>query len=106
MCYSSHAENFVIWKMMKFGVEESWSQFLKIDYRNLRRDCFNARLLPFCPFESGDTLIFGDRNGGDVGDMILYNRRTNMLVRTEITIGKRWFYFNNYVESLVSSDGK
>jgi len=102
MCYS-HAENFVIWKMMKFGVEESWSQFLKIDYHNLRRDCFNAKLSPFCLFESGDTLIMGDRNGRDP---IIHNRRTNMVVPTTITVGKRWLYFNNYVESLVSTDGK
>jgi F-box interacting protein len=106
-CFS-HAEGnkgdqFVIWKMMKFGVEESWSQFLKISYQTLQRSCFNYPLLPLCLSESGDTLILGVRR---TGQKILYNWRTNMVVKSAITVGKRWFYFNHYFESLVSTNGK
>jgi len=106
-CFS-HAEGykgdqFVIWKMLKFGVEESWSQFLKICYQTLQRNCFNCSLLPLCLSDSGDTLILGVPR---TGQKILYNCRTNMVVQTAFTVGKNWFYFNHYVESMVSTNGK
>jgi len=106
-CFS-HAEGymgdqFVIWKMMKFGVEESWSQFLKISYPTLQISCFDSSLQPLCLSESGDTLMLGVRKKGQ---KILYNLRTNNVVQTKFTVGKNWFYFNHYVESLVSTNGQ
>lgn len=89
--------------MMKFGVEESWSQFLKISYQTLQRNCFNCSLLPLCLSESGDTLLLGVPR---TGQKILYNCRTNMVVQTAFTVGKNWFYFDHYVESMVSTNGK
>jgi F-box interacting protein len=105
-CFS-HADGykrdqFVMWKMMKFGVEESWSQFLKISYRTLQINCYNCPLLPLCLSESGDTLILGVHKEGHI---IFYNWKTNMVVQSVITAGKYWFYFNHYVESLVLTNG-
>jgi hypothetical protein len=36
--YSYRETYFVIWKMKEFGVENSWTQFLKISYQNLHID--------------------------------------------------------------------
>jgi hypothetical protein len=89
--------------MMKFGVEESWSQFLKIRYLTLQSNCYHDSLVPLCLSERGDTLILGVRKKGQ---KILFNLRTNNVVQTEFTVGKNWFYFNHYVESMVSTNGK
>ncbi|CAJ2670679.1 unnamed protein product [Trifolium pratense] len=90
----------LIWKMMEFGVEESWTQLLKINYNNLQMYYYIHQLVPL--YVSGDTLILINRLEGQP---ILYNLK-NRVTKTIVTKGKRWFYVNNYAESLVSTDGK
>jgi len=55
--------------MKEFGVEESWTQFIKINYPILLKDFeiqefyngslfYRPQLMPLCFSENGDTLIF------------------------------------------------
>ncbi|XP_058756991.1 F-box/kelch-repeat protein At3g23880-like [Vicia villosa] len=90
--------HFLIWKMKEFGVEDSWTQFLKISYNNLKIDYpfsrFNVCLLPLCYSEKNDTLLVKNEEGS-----ILYYRKDNTLEK----INGPWLYTcTNYVESLVS----
>jgi len=96
-----HGTGFIIWQMMEFGVEESWTQFLKISFQSLplvpnhRRLC----LFPVCLSENGDTLILAC---GQRKQAILYNLRDNIVEKTRITNEIEWFFSKDYVESLVS----
>ncbi|AES98558.1 F-box protein interaction domain protein [Medicago truncatula] len=42
LCFSHHLKktHFVIWQMIEFGFEQSWTQFLKISFQNLLVDKF------------------------------------------------------------------
>ncbi|KEH23129.1 putative F-box domain, galactose oxidase, beta-propeller, F-box associated interaction [Medicago truncatula] len=108
--------NFVLWKMKNFGVEKCWSQFLNISNDNLQIRCSQFRkfsefcsescrwVFPLCHSENGDTLMLANCRAGQ---LILYNWRTNKVERIMTTTKrKRWVFRNNYVESLVSTNGK
>jgi len=105
--------HFVIWKMKNFGVEKSWSQFLNISHDNLQikwSENFSQfcalsyrSVFPLCHSESGDTLMLANRRQGQ---LILYNWRINKVEQIITTKRKRWVFLNNYVESLVSTNGK
>jgi F-box interacting protein len=109
-CYHSFYKgtaNFYIWKMKNFGVEKSWIQILKISHHNLQifKTSYMSSLLPLCYSENGDTLIL---ETPILRQLILYNWRTNKVERviSTTTKRKRWVFHNNYVESLVSTNGK
>ena len=102
LCFSHDFQqtHMVIWKMKKFGAEESWTQFFKISYDNLQiYDNFNDLkfpLLPLCLSEKSDTLVLTSNLESQV---ILYNWRYNKVQRIN-ELG--WFNDKSYVESLVS----
>jgi hypothetical protein len=54
-----HGTGFIIWQMKKFGVEESWTPFLRISFHSLPLVPNHCRLhlFPVCLYENGDTLI-------------------------------------------------
>jgi hypothetical protein len=90
LCFSYNFKNtrLVLWQMKEFGVEESWTQFLKISYLNLQGQvyglCFMdtgyvSHLTPLCLSENGDTLIFAIDNSEEA---ILYDLRNNRVKRT------------------------
>ncbi|XP_058756987.1 F-box protein At1g11270-like [Vicia villosa] len=103
LCFSHdfNQTHFVIWQMKEFGVEDSWTQFLKISYHNNLQiddpyDEFNYSLLPLFLLEKKDTLLL--TNTYQQRQIILYNWRDNSVKR----INKSWpFHSKNYVESLV-----
>jgi hypothetical protein len=110
--YDFKKTHFVIWQMKEFGVEESWTQLLKISYLldlNIGFDVYyyyNMSLIPLC-FSDDDALIFVP-NFGD--DPILYDWRNNRVKRIKITnfgdktIQYDWYSAKEYsVESLVST---
>ncbi|CAI8614943.1 unnamed protein product [Vicia faba] len=105
ICFSYHFKNthFVIWRMMEFGVEESWTQILKISYESLNiQSYFMDRrfyLMPLYLSENSETLVLA-HNLED--QAIIYNIRDNTAQRTRITNKISWFSIKNYVESLVS----
>ncbi|XP_058733818.1 F-box/kelch-repeat protein At3g23880-like [Vicia villosa] len=115
--YSYRETDFVIWKMKKFGVEDSWTQFLKISYQNLEIDYginddtikYYFQLVPLLLCEDGDTLIL--KSSQDL-QLILYNLRDNSVVRTNIIVSRTptdnrtsdylaWNFFKDSIESLV-----
>ena len=101
ICFSHDFEKtyFVIWQMKEFGVEESWTQFLKISYHNLQIDAsYVRRLVPLCLSDNGDTLILIIKSGVQA---ILYNWKDNRLKRIESTYEICWHSAKDYVESLV-----
>ncbi|KEH22206.1 putative F-box associated interaction domain-containing protein [Medicago truncatula] len=95
LCFSHMLKRtyFVVWQMTEFGVEQSWTQFLKISCQNLQR---YRELFPLCLSENGHTLILLCFGGNDV---ILYNLREN---RVEKSSGYTWCDAKDYVESLAS----
>jgi len=120
LCFSYSKEtDFIIWQMKKFGVEDSWTQFLRISYHNLQIDydysfettkC-HFQLVPVLLSEDGDTLIL--KSILEDFQAILYNWRSNTVERTNITVSRTitddrtidyvaWESIMNYVESLVS----
>jgi len=128
LCFSHDFKktHFVLWQMKEFGVEESWTEFLKISYVNLPKDIkihgfhngptyYPPQLIPLCFSNNGDTLIFTINllcfsNNGDTliftitlpDQAFLYNWRDNRVKRIKSTNKILWFSANGYVESLVS----
>jgi len=115
-CYKE--TDFIVWKMKKFGVEDSWTRFLRISYHSLQIDYdysfeytkYKFQLVPLLLSEDGDTLIM---KCSQEHQAILYNRRYNTVERTNITTSRtitddrtgdyvNWVSIKNYVESLVS----
>ncbi|XP_058739567.1 F-box/kelch-repeat protein At3g23880-like [Vicia villosa] len=118
LCFSHRAKgtHFVIWKMMEFGVRESWTLFLSISFQSLQIYdgiddwlAYGSQLFLFPLYfsDSNDTLIIASNQEGDGfynQQAILYNWRYNIVEEitskhTEIL----WFYTKDYVESLVST---
>ncbi|XP_058739921.1 F-box/kelch-repeat protein At3g23880-like [Vicia villosa] len=96
LCFSYCYEetDFVIWKMEEFGVEDSWTQFLKISYRSLQIDYdysdedtkYNFELVPLFLSKDADTLVL---KSSHEYQEILYNWRNSRVVRTNITARKK-----------------
>jgi hypothetical protein len=113
--YSYKKTYFVMWQMKKFGVEESWTQFLKISYLQLDyviSDDFleDFQLVPWLLSEDSDTLIL---ESSKEFNAILYNWRYDRVQRTRVTVTRaitknktrdsiHWFMARDFVESLVS----
>jgi len=118
--YANKETDFVIWQMKEFGIEDSWTQLLKISYHDLLIDydfsfdggtMFCFQLAPLFLSEDGDTLVL---QSDLESQTILYNRRDNRTKQTKI-IGSRTTADNrtsdydvvyldeakDYVESLV-----
>jgi len=91
--------DFVIWKMTKFGDENSWARLLKISYRKLQMN-LKPGISMFNLYVNGDTLVFVDDQKERA---ILYNWRNNRVVKTRVNKKICWFSLNHYVESLVST---
>lgn len=102
MCFSYDFKktHLVIWKMDEFGVEDSWTQFLKISYMNLQID-YLPQLIPLCLSENVDTLIFSINQAGQA---ILYNWKDNRVKRIKSPNRITWSRAKAYVESLISTD--
>ncbi|XP_058739912.1 F-box/kelch-repeat protein At3g23880-like [Vicia villosa] len=120
--YCSKETHFIIWQMKKFGVQDSWSQFLKIGYHNLQIEYdysdeylkFYFELVPLFLSKDGDTLVLTE---SPQYKEFLYNWRNDQVVRTKITASKTTTTTtgetsnlvlcsaNGYFESLVSVFG-
>ncbi|RHN50419.1 putative F-box domain-containing protein [Medicago truncatula] len=111
LSYDFNKTHFVIWQMKEFGVEESWTQLIKISFPILLKDFksqeFNndslflcPRLMPLCFSKDGDTLIFAINL---LDQAILYNLKNNRATRIKSTNKIWWSAAKGYVESLVST---
>ncbi|XP_058741977.1 F-box/kelch-repeat protein At3g23880-like [Vicia villosa] len=111
LSHSLRKTDFVIWRMKKFGVEDSWTQFLKISYHNLQIDYDNFsycqkrhfQLIPLLLFEDRDTLMLSSNLESQA---FLYNWKDNRVQRIKVTanITRDYLYWDSvkdYVESLV-----
>jgi len=118
LCFSHRFRetHFVIWKMMEFGVQESWTQFLKISFQNIQIDygvsdnlAYGSQLflLPLCVSESTNTLIMASIQQGFLSihnqHVILYNWKDNKVEQIATDNEISWFNTMDYVESLVSA---
>lgn len=95
----------VIWKMIEFGDENSWTQFHKVSYHNIPKNYKQGgslliRLIPLHLSENGETMVLADMIQNRV---ILYNLRTNRAKKTRINRKICWSSMKDYVESLVST---
>lgn len=108
LCFSHdfRRTEFIIWQMKIIGVEESWTQLLKISYQNIRTrfhdfaDFKTCPLLPLHLSDHNDTLILANNLDERA---ILYNLRDNTAKRTRIINKIEWFSTRVYVESLVTN---
>ncbi|XP_058734434.1 F-box/kelch-repeat protein At3g23880-like [Vicia villosa] len=109
LCYSYKGTDIVIWLMKKFGVEDSWIQFLKISYHNLQLG-YHFSFLPLFLSKDGDTLVLCSSHNEEA---ILYNLRDNNMQRIEVKVHKTIIdhethnslcltLAQGYVESLIS----
>jgi len=114
-CYKE--TDFIIWLMKEFGVQESWTQFLKISYHDLQLNYdfgFNLkhylRLFPLFLSNDGDTLLL---SSSEEREAIIYNWRDHRVERTRVTVHKTsiddgnkgclcWSFAKDFVESLIS----
>ncbi|XP_058732570.1 F-box/kelch-repeat protein At3g23880-like [Vicia villosa] len=83
----------VMWQMKKFGVEESWIQFLKISYHvvQLYYDfTYNHfQLLPLFLSKDGDSLILcSNAMDGVNGGAIIYNCKDNIVQKIRVNVKK------------------
>jgi len=105
LCFSHHLKrtHFIIWQMMEFGVEQSWTQFLRISFQNLHVDARYSDwsnyqfMFPLCLSKNGDTLILA--GSPRIDRAILYNLRDNRAERASKSV---WCFCEDYAESLVS----
>ena len=99
--YSYKMTNFIIWQMKEFGVDESWTQCLKISYHDLQSkyDFRFPLLTPLFLSKDGDTLIL--RNDKE-REAIIYNWRDQRVERTGIIVRKTSIDYgtkNSFIES-------
>ncbi|RHN49283.1 putative F-box associated interaction domain-containing protein [Medicago truncatula] len=107
LCFSHDFKRteFIMWQMKIFGVEEPWTQLLKISYQNLRTrfhdfaDLEYCQLSPLHLYDQSDTRILANNQEQRA---ILYNLRDNTAKRTKIINEIHWFSAKVYVESFVS----
>jgi hypothetical protein len=100
LCFSHDFKqtHFILWQMREFGVEDSWTQFLKISYHNLQINVYwYLSLFPLCLSEKNDTLLLINNSESEA---ILYNWRENRARRIDQPLQLK--YGMDYVESLVS----
>ncbi|RHN46121.1 putative F-box domain, galactose oxidase/kelch, beta-propeller, F-box associated interaction [Medicago truncatula] len=95
--------DFVIWKLMEFGNENSWIQFLRFSYHDVQLyheigPSTLFRIRPLHLSENGDTLVLANNQNDRA---ILYNRRTNKARKTIMFNNISWLSIHDYVESLV-----
>jgi len=117
LCFSHRFKetHFVLWMMMEYGVQESWTQFLKISFQDLQIDYgisdsldygSQLYLYPLYLSESDNTLIMASNQQGYDGydnHAIIYNWRDKTVEQiTSVDNEILWFHTKDYVESLVS----
>ncbi|XP_058732566.1 F-box/kelch-repeat protein At3g23880-like [Vicia villosa] len=93
LCFSyfHKVTGIVIWKMKKFGVEESWIQFIKVSYDvlHLHYDFSygHLQLLPLFLSKDGDSLILCSTcNNGDDGRAIIYKWKDNSVQEIRVNV--------------------
>jgi len=102
LCFSHVVEqtHFVLWKMTDYGVEESWTQLIKINFQIMKK--FHHEGVPWVPLHLSnnyDTLLL-ENNLEDIP--VVYNLRDGSVERIRIANGQCYrLYINDYVESLV-----
>ena len=108
LCFThfTKGDEFVIWQMREFGVEDSWTKLFQFSYQS-KGNIYNgdgySNLLPLHVIENGDTLILVVCQGPfGKGQLIRYNRRDNRVENTGITNDMYWFFVKHYVESFES----
>ncbi|KEH23070.1 F-box/kelch-repeat protein At3g23880 [Medicago truncatula] len=96
--HDSKRTEFVLWHMKEYGVQESWTQLLKISYQNLHIRNINDTFKLVCLYVNGDMVIFGKENSDQI---ILYNLKDKTTVKRSVN-RTRWYRSMDYAESLVS----
>lgn len=100
--FSHHTQktHFIIWKMMEFGIQNSWTQFLRIRYTDLDIHRTHRHfLVPLCLYDSGIVLVQGAKDARL--QVIVYNSSENRIEKTRMHKQIKWIFNQNYVESMV-----
>ncbi|KHN24391.1 F-box/kelch-repeat protein, partial [Glycine soja] len=84
MCLSHEHRrtHFVVWQMMDFGVEKSWTQLLNVSYQHLQvHDFPSCPMIPLCMTENNDLFLLANNEGEE---FVVYNRKDNRVQCTEV----------------------
>ncbi|XP_057419150.1 F-box/kelch-repeat protein At3g23880-like [Lotus japonicus] len=96
LCISENnkTRNFALWQMKEFGVHQSWTKLFSINgsEKILAWPCFAISV-----FDNGDALLLSVSRANGV----LYTLRDSKLERKKIADEVRFYYAENYIESLV-----
>ncbi|XP_058741486.1 F-box/kelch-repeat protein At3g06240-like [Vicia villosa] len=101
--FSHHTQktHFIIWKMKEFGIDKSWTQFLKISYEDLDiHNKYGCSLAPLCLYENCSIALVQGETDGRL-QVIVYNWFENRIEKTRMVGRMNWMFNQNYVESLV-----
>jgi hypothetical protein len=101
LCFSYDIENhFVLWQMNEYGVENSWTQLLKLSYQALQIDCTTQDycILPPLGTLKKDHLILIESVDDRLQATILSKKEGN----AKIPMNMLWLYTRDYVPSLIS----
>jgi hypothetical protein len=101
LCFSYDIENhFVLWQMNEYGVENSWTQLLKLSYQALQIDCTTQEycILPPLGTLKNDHLILIESVDDRLQATILSKKEGN----AKIPMNMLWLYTRDYVPSLIS----
>lgn len=94
--HSSQQNDFILWKMKEYGVEESWTQLFKTSYEKLSRHCFKDCLHMVCLYKNGDMAIFANEFEHHE---VIYNLRNKKVEKIRVNGWIYWFFHENvYVE--------
>jgi len=108
LCFSHNLKGtyFVLWKMMEFGVQESWIPFLKISFQDLQIHYEDLLfVLPLYVSKISDTIIMvSNQDPCDNQHPFVYNWKDKRVEHIKSVNNRIWWYYAmDYVESLVST---
>ena len=101
LCFSHDSDKtgFVLWHMKEYGVQESWTQLLKISYQNLKMHNILDGYQLACIYVTGDMVILANTRN----QAFIYNFKEKTIEKIKIRNSIQWFnHAKDYVESLVS----
>lgn len=102
LCFSyiSKENEFVLWQMKDYAVQDSWTQLFKISQRNLNMIYFDDGYQMVYLYKNDDIVIFAKGFGHHA---VVYNLRDKKIEKIKVYDGRVWSsQVNVYIESLVA----
>ncbi|KAJ1382728.1 F-box-like domain superfamily [Sesbania bispinosa] len=104
LSYNYLATEFVVWQMKEYGVENSWTQLLRINYTDHPNDWWvEFTMYPLLRIlDNGDVFLIATHGYGSTCGAVFYHKKSNKVENVKISRRLTWIYHMDYVQSLVS----